>query len=447
MIIKSQSKDVIGDEIKQFSMNMQLLREFVGVVKPVLNDHSKKIIQTNSTILDSFMANLEQAIESKSSKSKKVPTKKFDRNSGIKLTNAGDGKITVELNNQPNSKELNKIVKSLILSTRIPNHLYEISLISLISNVELFISKVLHVNFQMYPKAVTEKTEKQFSYEDLASFDSIDDAKSHLITKEIDKILREGFKDWINYFDKKLKLKMPFIKSNLEKVYEYFLRRNLLVHNGGKVNSVYSNSLLDKSTSKVKIGEKLNVTEEYLEEAINSCELAFILLAAELRSKGSLDKETEFTVINNIAFEHLENEKYAIAEGLCEYLYKNNACGQANQWVARINYWQSLKWQNRISEVKEEIIKADLSGMKEVFELSRYILLDDYKAFFKILPRALANKDLTKKDLETWPLFRLLRETDQYKNFMKAEFEEKVTKLPQKTQIKDSNLSKEKSKK
>jgi hypothetical protein len=56
--------------------------------------------------------------------------------------------------------------------------LYSSALMNLASTVELFFSRLLHGFFSMHPEAVGTK-EKLFSFEDLAKFDSVKEARDH----------------------------------------------------------------------------------------------------------------------------------------------------------------------------------------------------------------------------------------------------------------------------
>lgn len=85
--------------------------------------------------------------------------------------------------------------------------------------------------------------------------------------------------------------------------------------------------------------------------------------------------------------------------------------------VAQLNYWQSVKWQNRFDKVRKEIEAADFTAKDDLFQLARHALLDGSDIFFKRVPELLKNKKLTKQMLADWPIFREMRKDDRFKKY------------------------------
>jgi hypothetical protein len=67
--------------------------------------------------------------------------------------------------------------------------LYASVLMNMTSAVELFFSRLLHIHFALHPEAVSGK-DKLFSFEDLAAFDSVADARQHYTLTKIEDLLR-----------------------------------------------------------------------------------------------------------------------------------------------------------------------------------------------------------------------------------------------------------------
>jgi hypothetical protein len=85
--------------------------------------------------------------------------------------------------------------------------------------------------------------------------------------------------------------------------------------------------------------------------------------------------------------------------------------------VAQLNYWQSIKWQNRFDTVRKEIETADFTAKDDLFQLARHALLDESNIFFKRVPELLKNKKLTKQMLAEWPIFREMRKDDRFRKY------------------------------
>lgn len=200
--------NLIGSYIEQFCTNVELIREFIELVKPTFDNHAKKLIAGDSKALDRISTIIEDAQDAINKyKSAGHPPKT---------------PITMTFKNSEDGILFNNFSKTLTSIGAIPRHLYESSLVSLTSNIELFISQILHLNFKKYPESLTDKKEKQFSFVELSQFDTIDDAKNYLIENEVENFLRQGFDYWTKYFEQNLKLKIPFIKNNHFKIKEFF---------------------------------------------------------------------------------------------------------------------------------------------------------------------------------------------------------------------------------
>ena len=74
---------------------------------------------------------------------------------------------------------------------------------------------------------------------------------------------------------------------------------------------------------------------------------------------------------------------------------------------------------------------VDFSAKDELFQLVHLDLMDKHDEFFEFLPLVLANKKLSYRDLDRWPLFKTIREDPAYASFreeQKKEFVESTDK-------------------
>jgi len=117
-------------------------------------------------------------------------------------------------------------------------HLRATSLISLLSNVEWFLGTILRFHYRLHPKSLGSK-EKIFSPGDLENFDSIESAISYAIDEKIDGFLRLPFEELLEILKRDLALSIRELGKFRETLIEIFQRRNLFVHNDGRVNDIY----------------------------------------------------------------------------------------------------------------------------------------------------------------------------------------------------------------
>lgn len=223
--------------IKNYSENLQALREFVELTQPFLLKHSNKVIKSHSPRLDTF---LEAAKKLKqNSKADKKSTRK-------------KGKIDSRTNEIMQSIEgILDVIKDIKKSVYQVDLLLKSALMALTSTLEWFLSKIFHIYFERLPDSIGIK-EKYFSLDDLKKFKTVKDARTYLIESEVEKILRQSLEEWLKIFKERFKLTASYLTENQEKLVEIFQRRNIIVHNGGIVNSIYLSKVSSEFTKKIK---------------------------------------------------------------------------------------------------------------------------------------------------------------------------------------------------
>lgn len=126
----------------------------------------------------------------------------------------------------------------------------------LISNFEDFIGKNLDIVYNLKPKALSSS--KNFTYEEILRYETMEDLRHMMIKKEIDSVLNIGIEGIQDYFVHRKWL--DFSKEpNWQRLIECFLRRNCIVHN----NSIPNEDYIKKVKPTVK-PSTLDVDEEYL---------------------------------------------------------------------------------------------------------------------------------------------------------------------------------------
>jgi len=291
--------------------------------------------------------------------------------------------------------------------------LYGNALIALVSAAEWFLAQVLHFHFRRQPGSLGLR-DKVFSYEDLERFGVVEDAKRYLVDSKVEDVLRGSVEDWINFLKTKVSLSMGYLSSSVTALIEISQRRNLLVHNGGIVNSIYM-SRVDASLRKgIQVGKPIELTREYLDRSIGLVEKNFTLIGAELWKQLSASDDERAGVLTDLTLEHLGANRFEIAEAFSFFVRNDKGLPERSLLVATLNYWQSLKWAGRFKEIEAEVSTADLSAKDEIFHLGQAVLLDDFGRAAELAGALLTTKKLKLEALEQWPIFRDFRQTAEY---------------------------------
>lgn len=318
-----------------------------------------------------------------------------------------DGKLVLSVDNEYAMKFLQNQRAAEKARTQV-RLLYESSLMALTSSSEWFIARLVHVFFRKFPNAAGT-SEAFFSLQDLEDIGSIPEAKSALLESRVETLMRGPFEDWVAFFKKTPKLGLSYIGQDAAKISEIYKRRNLIVHNGGRVSRKYMESVPQELRGTAKINETIEVGPEYLQQSIDTLEKNFVLLGAELWKKIEPKDDGRGKLLNNLAVDHLKEKRWSVAEGLGVFSLNDKEQPEYSRMCGLINYWQSYKWSDRYELIRDEVEKAEFSAKEPLFKLGRFAILEDYDSFFKLLPRLIEHGELSTETLSEWPIFKEAR--------------------------------------
>jgi hypothetical protein len=408
---------VLSSTTKDFSESLSALRDFAQLVGSLLNERQQKFAQQyKRDFLPIMLAvqRIKPELIPPQFKATEVADKLRD---SVEIIPGKQNEVHIKLKGE--GWHLDEMLKTFNIGNKHQSLLYRSALISLISTAEWFLSQVIRQYFDKYPQA-SGIDEKTLTFKDLKGMGSISDARRHLLNLRIDEVLWGSFEDWLRFVTGPMKLSASYLNTDREALIEIFQRRNVAVHNNGTVHSSYINKVRPDLRKGVSLGNVLDVSPEYLAQAIDMVEKNFILLAAELWKQLEPENETRAEIITDIVLERLKVEKWPIAEGLSYFLVNDKRLPERSLLVAKLNYWQALKWADRFSEIREEVEAADFTAKDEVFQLARLALLDDDKNFFKLVPRLIKNRKVTREMLIEWPIFRHLRSMSQFQKLTQS---------------------------
>jgi len=410
--------------ISNFSDNLNALRDFVDLIAPFLNKHQQEVIESQANdmlpLLLAFKKLLpEEGLNNiESNNNLEQLEQKLAEKVDIEILDNGSDNKTAKLSFSNKNIQLSftRALKTYLGTHRQQELLYRSSLITLTSTSEWFISQILHEYLEKNQGIIYTK-EKSFNLKDLEDFGSIEDARRFLIDSKVENLIRDSFEEWIKFFNTPIGLSMGYLKPHQNKLAEVYLRRNLIVHNGGRVNSIYRKKVAIEFKDDFALGDEVQVPPDYLDASISLFELNFILIASELWKKLSPEDEVRANVLIDIAFNHLSSERWNIAEGLSYFVMNDKQMPERSRLIGQLNYWQSIKWQGGYEKIRFEVEKADFSAKEPLFQLARLALLDENEQFFQLLPEVLASRKLGYDHLETWMIFREMRKDPAYSPF------------------------------
>lgn len=425
---------MLDNYLRNFNENISGLREFIDLIEPFLDQHLENAENEREIISKGFDLAKEVAIETDDEKKKyKQEEIKQLLNGDLIIANQLDKNKIKEDNKELDIEQIPDYVYSVpkSLHPRIDSSIENVSkishqkhqllkssLISLLSTVEWFFSQVLHFYYDKYPDSAGIK-KKTLSLENLKTFGDIKDAEKYLIDQKIEEIFRGGFESWLSILQEEIKIKSDLAYKQKDELIEIYQRRNLLVHNGGIVNSIYLTKVPERLRDNIKIGDELEITKEYLENSICKIHLVFTLIASEIWKKIEKKSDTREEILNDIVYSNLLEKRWDIAGGISQAIFKDNDNASAHRTVAQLNSWLCQKKEGNYNAIENEIEKVDYSDKALKFQMGLWGLKEDKKKFFANLENSIKTDELTVENVLEFPIFEEMRETEEFEKFRK----------------------------
>ena len=274
-----------------------------------------------------------------------------------------------ELNPQKAHTEFLKLTEQ-------PQILCDSTLIMLLVKYEEAIARIYECLLKKFPQAYLNT--RTISYAELVAMSSdMDEIKGRFIEQEIEEFMRQPLSDWYKSFSEKHKLVFSF-EEQFEKFKEIYYRRNLIVHNSGVVNDVYLKNVRLEENSKICKGCRLSTNTEYLTDAFNTIQIilygTFYAMRKNVKNKSRFDD-----CFFDQGYYHMTKGEWVLSEYIYSLLVKDKDKQEADRLCCQINYWISIKNQNRFEEISEAINSFDVSARSGQFKVAKAALLDDHK--------------------------------------------------------------------
>lgn len=304
--------------------------------------------------------------------------------------------------------------------------LYRSSFVILVSYFDFLLSDLIHYFYRKYPESLSGK-ELPLTLSELKLLGGVDEAVDSVINKEADSVLYKSLGEQKLYLKNILKIDTKDSIINWNKLVESVGRRHIVVHNDCKINRRYLVSVdlsqIPEKTKDLKEGTQVRITESYFRSVFEEiCVSGLVLLQVCWRKweKDDADSADQQLVLD--IYDTLVKEAWICAERLGLFSKECKVADQASRLILDVNYCQSLKWQGKEKELKEEIEKLDISALSPKFALAVCALRSDRDGFYKNIENAITVDEMTEEHFMEWPLFRELRKDPDYEERIKTVF-------------------------
>lgn len=287
--------------------------------------------------------------------------------------------------------------------------LYSSLLVSATSAFEVLVAAVLRCQYQAVPKTLS-RSEKRYSFADVVEFSSIEEFGEACIDDAIENVMRGDVQSWFEPIRRWYDIGLSDISDESDQIVEAYLRRNLIVHNGGIKNRIY----LSKSKDPDAAGDmQVNIDRGYVMEVIDRLQIAGLILVARVFDKlGAGEdwaKAVKHDLVSESSYDLLVNGRNRAVVELGNLIKITNCDGSADL-VVKVNRWIAMKCHAGLEAIRAEVDLWDVSILSMRYRLAKYALLDDFERAARLVPAVVGTPELTQAEFNAWPLLKGVRE-------------------------------------
>ena len=191
-------------------------------------------------------------------------------------------------------------------------------LVAMVSTYDALLGRLLRCIFLLKPEKLNT-SDRSLSFTELVEFGSIDAAREHIISAEIESVLRKSHIEQFEYLEKRLSMPLRKGLESWPTFVELTQRRNLFVHADGVVSRQYL-KVCEGSGIEITqdlLGKRLHVGPAYMQQAFDCLyELGVKLAHTIWRKLAPTELESADDSLNSTCYQLLETERYKLAHEL-----------------------------------------------------------------------------------------------------------------------------------
>lgn len=288
-----------------------------------------------------------------------------------------------------------------------------------IAQYDAFLQRLLIEIYRTKPELLN-KSERRLTFSELSEFPSIESARDYVLEKHIESIIRDSHLEQIKTIEKDLTVSLRKDLPALDTFLEACERRNCIIHNGGYVNSTYLNNLKRFSIkSQLKLGDRLDVNPNYLEDAVGSVFEIGFKLSQVLRRKFNVDKKeiaaADSSLINQ-PFYLIQIGEYQLAENILEYGFKyvKKWSEDTSRLIVLVNYANAVKLGGNKEKALEILDKEQWDSKESKFKICVAAIKDECAECLSLIKTHKDSSGISMSAIINWPVFEKLRENEEF---------------------------------
>lgn len=278
-----------------------------------------------------------------------------------------------------------------------------------VGNFEVLVSAVVREFLRLRPEAI-RSDEARYSLAEIEGYESIEEFRAYCAERYAENLLRGGFEDWMEWFEKRLKIDLSDVTADSLTLREIFQRRHLVVHNGSRVNRLYLNKMSDLKPLPA-MGTTLHVDQEYLQRATDRLQAAGVLLQAQVMRRllpVEGDEHPADAMASNAIYEFLQHRRWEAAIEVAASI-EPGVVSAYGRLLVLVNGWIARKRLHGVESIRSEVEAWQVQPLAPKFRLAKLALLDDVEAAYKLSRELVDSEEITNNEWWTWPLLEEVR--------------------------------------
>jgi hypothetical protein len=285
--------------------------------------------------------------------------------------------------------------------------------ILLVSYFDFLLSDLIHWYYHKYPEALGDKALLTFG--ELRECSSIDEAIDCLVSKKVESVSFKSFTDQISFFKNELKVPLQEDMTIWPPIQEIILRRNILVHNDGIVNSRYIKGITALHAQSPIQGTRLSVDPEYFSHSFAHLLVGGTIFTQICWRKWFPDQlSLADSKLSDLIDKLLSLKDYDTAYRLAIFSKQITTANEDNRHLFDIYYCLVLKRRGKDQDFNSEITKLEKANLNLPCQVAFSAVRGLRKEFYEYLERAAQNDQVHKPELFS-ALYEDLRQEEDFK--------------------------------
>lgn len=307
-------------------------------------------------------------------------------------------------------------------------------LLAVVAEYEAFVAELLAEAIAITPETFISSAQK-INATDIIKGEDLDQIRASIIEDYITDLQRHSHVEVIKTIFQQLKLTPPDDKS-LREFGEICLRRNLLTHANGVVNSIYRSEMLKLGYPEAEIpdeGEKLVINDKYMRRSISRIfQMGYFTGHLVWQHLKKTERENSIRLLINHSHDFLVADYTKICGRICEFgLNRKSPAGEIDKAFLIINLALSFQLNDSLDESEKKkgidraLARRDWSIVDSRFEMALCCVNEDYEKFGKLFD-VVKDRDFGVNEFMSFAIFSKARSQPIFKEKMLQHYGVKI---------------------